>query len=264
MESTTAAGRIDDEIRSAFRRSHGGYSSDRVVADPALNGEFVDECRRAGLVQEVADLNRRLINLRKSGHLRVRTTRRTTIDDSDYQFASEIAVRFLERRDQVSLDDILCDPELASNLDAIASDIVPGRSPLEYRWSALGLRKIRELRPEIATKLLRSVDARIQPLSGLNESSIPNQPGVYCFSCRKTKQCLYVGECNNLQQRLKKHADHSDNKFLAQYLWSNSSEEIILEYYVLPSRTTKPELRAVEAELIERRDPTFNVQGRDR
>ena len=44
----------------------------------------------------------------------------------NYSFASEIAVRFIERRDQVSLDHILCDPDLADQFDNIAASICPG------------------------------------------------------------------------------------------------------------------------------------------
>ena len=57
----------------------------------------------------------------------IRTARRTSVPDlADYQFASEIAARFLEHRSQATLDQILCDPALAAEFDGLAAEITPG------------------------------------------------------------------------------------------------------------------------------------------
>ena len=95
-------------------------------------------------------LNQSLLNLRKRGALRGLASRRTILrDQSDYRFAAEIAARFLERENEITLDLIICDPQYAERFDEIARTIVPGGKPLEYRWAALNLRKQKRLKPEL-------------------------------------------------------------------------------------------------------------------
>jgi hypothetical protein len=110
-----------------------GYSPDRVVADPELNSQFVAACRKRGLADNVAELNRALFNLRKRRELRgrPRATRTSFADQTNYQFAAEMAIRFIERRDSVSLDDVICDPSRASEFDRLAADISRGYSPIQ-------------------------------------------------------------------------------------------------------------------------------------
>ena len=56
-------------------------------------------------------------------------------------FASEIAGRKVSEDSQCSLDDLLCDPELAARFDQYAKLISPGYSSFQYRWAALTVRK---------------------------------------------------------------------------------------------------------------------------
>lgn len=96
-------------IVEAFDAASDGYSTDRVVADPELNSLFIIECQRRGLLDSAADLNHALLNVRKKGGLagRPRSKRTHFYDEDEYRFAAEIAVRFLERRDGISLDAII-------------------------------------------------------------------------------------------------------------------------------------------------------------
>ncbi len=131
----------------AFNAASNGYSSDRVVADPELNERFIAECRQRGLRDSAVDLNHALLNLRKKGALagRPRAKRTNFPDEDEYRFAAEIAVRFIERRDSVSLDSIICDPGTVAEFDKVAERIAPGYSPLQYRWAALNIRKAKGL-----------------------------------------------------------------------------------------------------------------------
>jgi site-specific DNA-methyltransferase (adenine-specific) len=52
-----------------------------------------------------------------------------------------MSARYLERRRGVSLDDLICDPDIAAEFDKLASELAPGFTSLEYRWAALALRK---------------------------------------------------------------------------------------------------------------------------
>ncbi len=127
-----------EALRQAYMEAHDGWPVDRVIADPALNERFVDSCRQHGLAEPAAILNRKLMNVRKAKWLQgVRASRRGGVPDSkNCVFAAQVAARHLEHRDQVTLDDILCDPERAMEFDALARQITPGYSALDYRWAA--------------------------------------------------------------------------------------------------------------------------------
>ena len=74
---------MKSKLIAAFEATRDGFSADRVVADPALNATFVAKCRELELVAEPATLNRALINLRKTGHLRHLKSRRTSFKQED-------------------------------------------------------------------------------------------------------------------------------------------------------------------------------------
>jgi len=252
----------DKDLLAAFLAVSQGFSPDRVVADPTLNDRFLHECRTAGLSAPDDELNRRLLNLRKASALgRGITVQRTAFPDaSDYEFASEIAIRFLERRDGVTLDQVICDPARAAEFDQVATRICPGFSPLEYRWAALRLRKKRKLRPERLAQVCRPVSVINVPVSGIDTTKVPTSPGLYIFY--ETSAVLYVGESTNLRKRITKHLDHSDNKGLARWLWEAGTDSLHVELQLLPPGTATKVRKALEAELIDSRRPVFNVAGK--
>ena len=83
------------------------------------------------------------MRLRKAGDLiEFQTRKRTEFSWPEYDeflFASEIA--WCDMKVHGTLDDILCDPDLADQFDKIAESLAPGFSSLQYRWGALTLRK---------------------------------------------------------------------------------------------------------------------------
>jgi hypothetical protein len=247
------------EIERAFHHASQGYSPDRVVADPDLNHAYLSECNRLGLGSDAATLNRSLLNLRKRGSLRGLASRRTLLrGHHDYRFAAEIAARFLERENEVTLDQIICDPRYAERFDEIAKAMVPGGKSFEYRWAALNLRKQRRLKPELLARVARPSKVLQFKVGGLSLAAVPRNPGLYLFySDRAT---LYVGECEDLQNRIRKHIDHSDNKELARWLWEFGDASLNLELQVLDKSITQRIRRALELELIRSRSPVFNVK----
>jgi hypothetical protein len=235
------------------------YSPDRVVADPDMNEAFLAECARAGLNEPAAFLNHFLLNLRKRGLLRGRKSKKTLFpNQSDYAFASEMAVRFLERRDSVSLDEIISNPDRAREFDGIASQIAPGYSPLRYRWAALSLRKTSRLRPELLSRVVKAVRVIRWRVETVDLVDLPCDQGLYLFHAKSV--ALYAGEAESLRNRLAKHIEHSDNKGLARWLWEHGKEELHLEIQILPKDTPTRIRRALELELIRSRSPIFNVQ----
>lgn len=250
---------MKEKLESALDTASDGYAPDRVVADPEMNTRFLGECSRLGLSESPTRLNHALLNLRKSGQLRGRKSKRTSFtNQQDYVFAAEMAVRFLERRDEVSLDDIICDPARASEFDCLAAELAPGYSPLQYRWAALSLRKARQLKPEIISKVIRPVSVTHHRSDQLRLQDVSSEQGLYLFFTSTT--ALYVGESENLRNRIAKHLDHSDNKELARWFWQYGQESVHLELQVLPAETPTKHRRALESELISSRSPLFNVK----
>jgi hypothetical protein len=250
---------MKQEIAAAFHRASQGFSPDRVLADPDLNRAYLLECDREGLGSDAATLNRSLLNLRKRGGLRGLGSRRTLIrDQPDYRFAAEIAARFLEKENDIALDQILCDPLCAQRFDEIAMTIAPGGKPFEYRWAALCLRKQRRLKPELLSRVARATKVLRFRVSELSLDVVPHDPGLYLF--HSDQAILYVGECENLRSRIRKHIDHSDRKELARWLWEFGDGTLHLEVHVLDTSVTQRVRRALESELIRSRSPLFNVK----
>lgn len=247
-------------MKTAFLATRCDYSCDRVVADPELNRAFLDECRRWGLLIAPRELNSILLNLRKAGDLRGLKSKRTSFkNQEDYGFASEIAIRYLERRDGLSLDQVLSDPDRATEFDGIAGQIAPGYRPLQYRWAALRLRKTRRLKPEPLGRALRALRVEQFAVSDLSVDGIPDAQGLYVFF--EGTRYLYAGEAKSLRKRIRKHLQHSDNPELARWLWRQGTGDLRLEIHVLDPSTTARVRRAMELELIRSRQPDFNVAG---
>lgn len=250
---------MTDKLRVAFEASSLGYSPDRVVADPELNRAFLKRCREMGVPGSDVSLNHALLNLRKRGGLRGLRSKRSSFSGEDqYRFAAEIAVRFIERRGGVTLDDIICDPELANEFDRLAATLSPGFNSVEYRWAALNLRKSRRLKPEILSRVVQAESVEAFRCSNLDIKRVPSEPGLYVFFT--PSQVLYIGEAENLNNRIRKHLDHSDNKGLARCLWEQGSDELHFEVHVLPAGTSTRVRRALEMELIASRNPAFNIK----
>lgn len=243
-----------------FEQTRDGYSSDRVLCDPDLNARFIAACRREGLLESESELNRMLLNIRKSGRLgQGGTKKQSRFKDDEYRFAAEIAARHLERRESCSLDQILINPVLVAEFDSLCQELSPGFAVVQYRLSAMGLRKKRKLRPEVMSHALPSKTVKRLLCSTVNVSDLPTSAGLYIFF--DNLRTLYVGEAANLKMRLKKHLEHSDNKQLARWFWENSPEKVWLEVHLVEEACSTRTRRALEFELITSRRPVFNIVG---
>jgi len=202
----------DDHLVSvvqAFADVHEGYSSDRIVADPDYNAKFLRRCREIGLTDADASLNHALYNVRKSKKQRDRmgivlppTTKETEFHDFDgYQYAAEIAVRVLQRTKGVSLDRMICDPELAAQFDAIALRLI-NETVLKLRWAALNLRKTHNLRP-ISDDATNYDLVSAGPVRSINLEGLADMPGLYVFY--DLNRPVYAGETERLRERISKH-----------------------------------------------------------
>jgi site-specific DNA-methyltransferase (adenine-specific) len=252
-----AGGRLASLIQ-AFGEVRDGYSVDRVIADPQLNRKFLRRCRELGLSGTDYDLNWALMNERKKGNLsHLPKTRRYTVSEIDeFEYASELAVRYLQQEKTVSLDRIVCDPELANEFDEYASRLAPGFSPLQYRWVALGLRKAGRLVGEE-----RQID-RIPELEHLGKvdtlrlGKVPEIGGLYLFSSEDER--VFLGQTDNLRHRINRHMEVSASHGLPDWLWDSKSKPLQLSVSGLPE-ITRSDRQKIEISLVKIWNPLLNL-----
>ena len=122
----------------------------------------------------------------------------------------------------VSLDQIICDPELAKEFDEFAKLLAPGKhSPLEYRWVALGMRKAGKLPREKAA----AVEApSLTHLSSIATSLLPKTGGLYLFSIGE--QPVFLSQTDSIRQRIERHMDVSNSRGLPEWLWDRGPLEL--------------------------------------
>jgi DNA modification methylase len=214
-------------VAEAYLATHDGFSVDRVVVDPELNHEFVNVCDRLSLVGDARTWNTLLFRLRKAGKLaQIPATRRTNFsweDCDEFMFASEVAWQtLLNENAAASLDEILCDPKLAAELDRRAAALAPGRTPLEYRWAALKLRKEAKFARGRAA-VLRPPSAVAPPatLEDIVKDSPTDQPGLYILSDDSLQE-FYIGETLDLSRQLRQVSDRSEE-------WNALSDSVLVQ-----------------------------------
>jgi DNA modification methylase len=186
-------------IIDAYKATHKGFSVDIVLADAELNSAFFEACQRNGLPGAPTEWNRTLLRIRKSGALPRLTGRArnfTAKDMDSYSFASEVAWQQMSARCDVTLDGILCDPELAAQFDKLAESFSPGYSSFQYRWAALFLRKrATYLRRQAASYCQEWVKRSLPRAIPITEcyGSRYDRPGVYLLT-KLSREYLYIGE----------------------------------------------------------------------
>ena len=213
-----------------------------------------------------------LLRLRKSGQLDVPTTVRVAVDSNApprdaYATAAEIAARLTLDRFGGSLDAAMCDPPRRAHFDAEAARLttdLEGLTPTLLRSAALGLRKARRLRPELTVRIAdwgrtltthAAADLRDHP------GHIPRVPGVYLF--RNAEGYLYIGEAKNLRSRLAQHLGGEGQPALSTYLGEADLDTLTVELHAFDPESNgrlTDHRRAYESELINTRQPRFNVR----
>jgi site-specific DNA-methyltransferase (adenine-specific) len=238
-------------IIEAFRLTHDGFSSDRVVVDPDINKEFIATCEKLGLAGDARTWNILLFRLRKQGKLaHFETIHRTSIpwDECDkYIFASEIAWQIMiDDGSARSLDEILCDPVLTAKFDETAGRFAPGYQPLNYRWAALKLRKeakYARCRAAILTPPTRM--GKKVPIKEMEMNKLSHEPGLYVLSERTRK--LYVGETLDLSGRFTTECCQA---------WTNDFKPVFVQTLAMDP-TTAGRL-AWQSCLVKKLKPRFN------
>jgi predicted GIY-YIG superfamily endonuclease len=251
-------------IRNAYAQTHDGWSSDEVVLQDQLNEAFIAACLQKMPEAQPADLNWRLLNMRKAGLLNVATTRSNRKSVTAWKPIAEIVARTLIDKHKVSIDKIITSPKLRQEFDAAARGIDAEADLYGVRKAAFGLRKQRRLKPELIARIAdwgRSITTL--PLQTVRDDgdTVPQLPGIYIF--RDETGYLYIGQSENLRTRLKEHLDESSNFSLAQYLADQQHDNVTIELHAFSGDSRAKETmirRAYESELIASRKPKFNIQ----
>jgi predicted GIY-YIG superfamily endonuclease len=247
----------------AFRATHEGWSLDEVLLDDERRQRLIVYVHRTHSELNEKFILEQLVRLRKSGKLVVKTTEREITDYGHAIPAAEIAVRQLYDQTQQAFDQILVDPDLRQRFDELAHAIDPESSAYVLRKAALKLRKSRQLRPELVVRVTdwdREIIEMTVKEAQASFERLPSRPGIYIF--RDATGYLYIGQSNNLRERLSKHLVDSDRRSLASYLSENSKEALTLELHVFnkgsPAEATIVR-EAYESDLIRTRKPRLNL-----
>ena len=255
----------NDGLIAAFAATHDGFSADRVIADPLLNENFIAACTANGLIGTPRIWNTLLFRLRKAGRLAdIPTQKRTTFEWTEcdpFLFASEIAWRtLLDEEMAESLDEILCDPQIAEEFDRTASRLAPGFQPLEYRWAALKIRKqskIARVRSEEYPKLRFGKSV---VLDEFDESIVPEGAGVYMIGDpRTTKKQLYGGEAINLRGRLSRQFDGPLRELWHEYADSRGIEPARLQLRFRRTEADASQMMSWQSRLVRQFKPILNL-----
>lgn len=230
----SATGLGGELIVQAFNSVHDGFSQDWVIVHPEYNERFLAKCRELGLTTHPARvLNHTLMNIRKNpknkGRLNPTTKRSGFNDYDDYAFAAEIAVRVLQRTEGVTLDRILCDPDLRIRYDQLALRLATDQTILKVRCAALNLRKTHRLQP-IAEDV---VDYELQsagPIQSVNLNAIAADPGGYVFY--DERRPIFAGQTDNLQKRIGHHLKYG----MPDWLGIGSEERLVLKVVPISGR----------------------------
>ena len=103
---------IRQVVRKAFTETHDGWSSDEVVLNTELNEAFLHACRQQLPATSPLTFNWTLLNMRKAGQLKIKTTKRNNASVAKFAQVAEIVARLVHDRHQVSSDRIMADPKL--------------------------------------------------------------------------------------------------------------------------------------------------------
>lgn len=255
----------DISLANAYAIAHDGYSSDELMIRDDLREHFFSALS-AGKpkLDDMArrDLMLRLLRLRKTGKLKIKSTRRGRPVDESWRPIAEITARAVMDRHEVTTDQMLADPALLRELHDEASRLTDVVDDYAIRKSILALRKVRRLRPELVLRVA-DWDRQIKtiPLADLADAVIPVNPGVYLFGSEEGY--LYIGEASNLAKRLSDHLAGSHNAALAKRIASDDTQNVVVELHVFgkTSPAKKASVRqAYESELIRSRHPKYNLR----
>lgn len=241
-------------LRNAYMLTRRGFSSDRVLADPEINADFVKACRDMGVDESAFRINLALIGLRKHNQLKAKSRKSVVPDQWRFAVASEIAARAMYYRWHVSVDTTLAHPDLSAKFDQIASSITPGHSSFEYRWAALNMRK-KGANAKVTPKELRDLHWKVGvPFSAADR--LPPKEGVYSLFERDI--CLFVAGTENLRESVQDQQSITRAELFEPELWRPNPVRLSWRYVPMPDSNSDYRFGVVRS-MVKQWQPVFNI-----
>jgi len=228
-------------------------SPDFYLAEPDRNSRFIQRCRELGIEASEYAINKTLLNARKANRLKGLDSERTMLNHDDYAFASEFAATEIRYRTGASVDDIICDPDLRTEFDHLASSMAPGHSPLEYRWALLSIRKAGK-QTKWDAEFEMPVLSIPTPLFSDAVEDVPPDLGVYLLL--EKQRPLYARGVRDVHHGVELHRCEGFLTPLLKRLWRPSPDDLLFSYATLPKRNL---VRPAEQKLIREKRPLFNI-----
>lgn len=244
-------------------------SPDRVLIDPALNYRFIAECLALGVRHPPSVINRRLLRFRKgTPHVKLaQTTEESEVTGlRRFTYAADFAMAQLSYRRGASVDDMLADPLIGAEFDKIATRLLPGFGPIEYRTAALYLRKTRNLDPRrrivlsnLESQQIEAAMTNLGPVANLVETDLPSGPGILTFTEHATQdRSLYISENPELRSAVKPFLNLGVFRAVENQFWHPDATEIELKVFT-GKKFLNATIKDWEAKLILERRPIFNL-----
>jgi site-specific DNA-methyltransferase (adenine-specific) len=254
----------DAKIIDAFKKTHKGYSVDRVLADPDLVHQFIELAQRLGVDASPALINRRLLRIRKAGDLKVETTVEEKRDLRPFLIPAELAFAHLTYHHDASYDDLLADPEIGAAFDALALKVGRGGNAVDYRLAALHLRKnIRSRRGSEGKKLanfgIADLTQRwrlVGPFAKIAIDDLPTAKGIFALS--EPNRFLYLTRYPNIREGVDLFRDPAVLAAMGNRFWTPSLESISLQL-IRQEDISGTTLRLLELKALEVYRPIFNL-----
>lgn len=262
-QANVSAQTLDGATRQAFNEVHQGFSVDEVIITDQLRTALFDRVNEITEASE-REINLNLLQLRKAGKLRIKSTKRGSPANEGYRAAAEIAARQIMDSTGATTDEIIADPDLRKRLIEAAREVAALAPEYDVLKLVLNLRKARKLKPELVLRVAewpRTIE--VIELDKLTSDQLlaPELPGIYLF--RTSEGYLYIGEASNLRNRLCEHLDSKSESPLSTYLSNHSSQPITVEIHSFDKDSPASKVtmrRAYESELIRSRNPKLNIR----
>lgn len=200
---------VSEVYVSLFRR----LPEDQFVFNPTVNAEFISRCRAIGISVPEFELNKELMNARKSrrhvGMNRESAQKLSSEIMERIGYASEIAARIVTgRRTQetgakTSIDRMLCDPSLRREFDELVATLAPGAAAYECRLAALSYRKAGRRVPASYQGLGLPPRYFRAPLAHLDPMDVPSEQGIYRVVAGRFP--VFVSATRDLRERMRNH-----------------------------------------------------------
>jgi DNA modification methylase len=240
------------DLVDAFKAVSDSYSVERIVADPVLTAQFIDQCSERRIPGRPSEWCTSLLTLQQSGRSEILANRVAPTlewEDADgWEFACEMAVRRMFDEGFRSVEQILCDPEAAFRYDHFCRQICPGCSSLLYRLVALKLRTaVSEWQEEHAGQPDLFADEGDVPVQ---EAEAAEAPAVYMVRAAK-RQPAFVGFTFDMRSRIA--ATRLALNGITDWVANNGTWTI--QWHQVPDANVG---RAIQRSLVQLQSPRLN------